>query len=482
MDTTRRVATGAGWLYAYRWAERLLDFLSIAVLARLLAPDDFGLVAIAASLVVIVEGLSAFDVDRAIIRSRDDDRALYDTGWTLSTLRGVLASLAMLGVSVLVTDTRLASALQVLAICPLVNGLRNPTFVVFERQLIYSKLAALTLVAKLLSVGAMLGVALATRNFWALVVGQLVYVASGAVLSYVWRPYRPRWSLARFAALFGFSGWLSLTSVVTALSMETDKIIVGWLLGVRDAGLYFMVQRVGVLPTQELLSPLQRLLFPALSELAADAARMRRAVAESMNVVGTLGLAASVGFAVVADEFVTIALGATWTPIVPLLVVFVPYLGVRSTLSVALPCVLALGRTQLLFWVSFVYALVHLPAFIAGTALFGLPGAIGSIIAAGVLYTGLNAWMLRATVGLTTGDLVAQLRRPVIAAAVMAGALVGLTLVTPLGDVGRVGPGVSLPAKALVGAIVFCASQYAIWRLEGRPAGIERRIGALVGR
>lgn len=49
MDTTRRVATGAGWLYAYRWAERLLDFLSIAVLARLLAPDDFGLVAIAAS-------------------------------------------------------------------------------------------------------------------------------------------------------------------------------------------------------------------------------------------------------------------------------------------------------------------------------------------------------------------------------------------------------------------------------------------------
>ena len=94
-ETTRRVATGAGWLYAYRWLERLLDFLAIVVLARLLAPDDFGLVAIAASFVTIVDGLSAFDVDKALIRSRDDDRAIYDTAWTLSAMRGLLAALCM---------------------------------------------------------------------------------------------------------------------------------------------------------------------------------------------------------------------------------------------------------------------------------------------------------------------------------------------------------------------------------------------------
>jgi lipopolysaccharide exporter len=482
IDTTRRVAAGAGWLYAYRWVERLLDFLSIVVLARLLAPDDFGLVAIAASLVTIVEGLSAFDVDRALIRSREDDRALYDTAWTLSALRGLVAALCMVGVSAFVTDARLSSVLQVLAMGPVVNGLRNPTFVTFERELVYSKLATLTLVAKVLSVGVMLGVAITTRNYWALVVGQIVYVSTGAVLSYALRPYRPTWSLARFPTLFAFSGWLSLTSLVTALSMETDKIIVGWLLGVRDAGLYFMVQRVGVLPTQELLSPLQRLLFPALSEVAAEPARMRRAVAEAINVIGSLGLAASVGFALVAAEFVPLALGATWAPIVPLLVVFVPYLGVRSTLSVALPCVLALGRTRLLFWVSFVYALVHVPAFIAGTALFGLAGAIGSLIGAGALYTWLNAWMLRTTVGLTTGDLLVQLRRPAAAAALMAGTVLGLTAFTPLGHLVAHHAGLSLCAKTLVGAAVFCGSHYALWRAEGRPAGIERRLAALVGR
>jgi lipopolysaccharide exporter len=484
IDTTRRVAAGAGWLYAYRWVERLLDFLSIVVLARLLAPDDFGLVAIAASLVTIVEGLSAFDVDRALIRSREDDRALYDTAWTLSALRGLVAALCMVGVSAFVTDARLSSVLQVLAMGPVVNGLRNPTFVTFERELVYSKLATLTLVAKVLSVGVMLGVAITTRNYWALVVGQIVYVSTGAVLSYALRPYRPTWSLARFPTLFAFSGWLSLTSLVTALSMETDKIIVGWLLGVRDAGLYFMVQRVGVLPTQELLSPLQRHAVPrASARWAAEPARLRRAVAESINVLGSLeprgGLSASRSWRPSSSRWRSARRGR---PSSRCSSCFVPYLGVRSTLSIALPCVLALGRTRLLFWVSFVYALVHVPAFIAGTALFGLAGAIGSLIGAGALYTWLNAWMLRTTVGLTTGDLLVQLRRPAAAAALMAGTVLGLTAFTPLGHLVAHHAGLSLCAKTLVGAAVFCGSHYALWRAEGRPAGIERRLAALVGR
>ena len=173
--STRRFVLGAGWVYAYRWLERLLDFVAIVVLARLLAPDDFGLVAIAASFATIVEGLSAFDVDKALIRSRDDDRALFDTAWTLSVLRGLLAALAMWGVAPWVGDARMADVLRVLAVVPILNGLRNPRFVTFERDLVYSKLAVLTVTAKVLSVGATLALAVVVRSYWALVVGQLAY-------------------------------------------------------------------------------------------------------------------------------------------------------------------------------------------------------------------------------------------------------------------------------------------------------------------
>jgi PST family polysaccharide transporter len=481
-DTARRVATGASWLYGYRWIERLLDFVSIVVLARILAPDDFGLVAIAASFVTIIEGLSAFDVNKALIRARDDHRSLYDTAWTLSALRGVLTALIMLSIAPFVTDGRIGAALAALALSPLLTGLSNPRFVMFERDLVYSKLAVLTLWAKVVSFAVTLVIALVYRNYWSLVIGLLVGSLLSTILSYVLRPYRPRISLARFSDIFGFSGWLSLTSVVTTLSMETDKIIVGRLLGVADAGLYFMTQRIGVLPTRELISPLQRILFPSFSELSQDEPRLRRAACESINVLGSLSLPAGLGFALVANDFVPLVLGEPWTPIVPLLTILVPYLGLRATLSMTLPCVMALGRTRLLAWVSFAYALVHLPLFIAGTALFGLLGAIWSIVLAGVLYSYLNAWLLQRTLGISLREILRQLARPLWAAFLMVGAVLALEVILPV-DIAAEGPAwLSLLIKISVGGLVYCSALYGIWRLEGRPEGIERRLLQLLQR
>ena len=233
-----------------------------------------------------------------------------------------------------------------------------------------------------------------------------------------------------------------------------------------------MTQRIGVLPTRELISPLQRILFPSFSELADEPARLRRVVRESINVLGSLSLPAGCGFALVANDFVPLALGDQWTAIVPLLTVLVPYLGLRATLSMTLPCVMALGRTRLLFRVSLVYALVHLPAFIAGTALFGLTGAIWSIVVAGVLYSYLNAWLLHRTLGITLGEILRQLRRPLGATAADGRRGAG----GRRGDAARRcfsagGSWLSLLIKIVVGGVVFCGAQYAIWRLEGRPDG-----------
>ena len=488
----KRIATGAGWLYAYRWGERLLDLVSIVVLARLLSPEDFGLVAIAASIVAIVEGLSDFDVNKALIRIRGDalagdpagpvagqsdtDRSLYDTAWTLSALRGLLSALLMMAIAALLTDSRIAAVLFALAWSPLLKGLSNPRFVTFERDLVYSRLAWLTLGARSVAFAVTLGIAVIYQSYWALVVGILAGALMSTLLSYALRPYRPRVSLTRFSEILAFSGWMSLTTLVTTLSMETDKIIVGRLLGVADAGLYFMTQRIGVLPTRELISPLQRILFPSFSEIAEDRERLRRVVIESINVLGSLSLPAGCGFALVANDFVPLALGEQWLQAVPLLMILTPFLGLRGTLSMALPCVMALGETRLLFRVSAVYALVHVPVFIAGTALFGLLGAIGSIVLAGMFYSYLNAWLLRRALDVSPGEIMQQLRRPFAAAATMVAVVLALGTIPPLGLFSAPGCWIALATKIALGGTVYCAAQYAIWRFDGRPPGIEQRL------
>ena len=477
---TRRFAAGAGWLFGYRWLERLLELGALVVLGRLLTPDDFGLVAIAASIIAIIEGLAAFDVQKALIRSRDEDRDLFDTAWTLALLRGLLAALVMVGIALVLESPRLSAVILALAVSPLLAGAANPRFVLFERRLRYSKLAVLTLGAKVLSVGITVALALAYRSFWALVVGMVVGAAATSALSYALRPYRPRLSLGRVREIFGFSGWLSLTSLVTAISLETDKLIVGRVLGIADAGLYTMTQRIGVLPTRELVSPLQRILFPSFSELAEDLPRLRRVVAESINGVAALSLPAGFGFALMAADFVPLALGPQWLGIVPLLTVLVPYLGVRATLSMALPCVMALGRLRLLFGVSLAYALVHLPVFIAATVRWGLLGAIWGLVAAGVLYWALNAWMLHRTLGLTLGEILRELRRPLVAALVMAAAVGTWGGWGAEEPPGAAGPWISLALKVGLGALVYGGCLYGLGRLEGRPAGFEGRLAQLL--
>jgi len=479
-NSTQQITKGAGWIYSYRWLDRLLGFVSVVVLARLLSPEDFGLVAIAASFVAILEGLSDFDVNRALIRARDEDRALYDSAWTLSVLRGLAAALLMLAVAPFIGDARISSILLVLAVTPILHGLSNPRFVMFERHLDYSRLAIQTLTAKIVSFAVTLFIAIVYRSYWALVLGIIANSLTGAALTYALRPYRPKISFSRFSEIFAFSGWMSLTTIVTTLSMQTDRIIVGRFLGVAAAGSYFMTQRVGVVPTAELVSPLQRILFPSFSQMVDDLPRLRRAVSESINVLGTLSLPAGVGFALVANDFVPKVLGETWLIIVPLLVVLVPYLGFRAALSMTLPCVMALGRTRLLFGVSFVYALVHLPAFIAGTAMYGLTGAIWSIVFAGIFYSYLNAWMLKRTLGIGAPEILFQLKRPFLATSLMVVVVIVASAALPMDLFSASGSWPSMGIKIILGMISYCATDYALWRWAGRPAGIERRLLQLI--
>ena len=99
-------------------------------------------------------------------------------------------------------DPRLAQVLLALSLSPLLTGLSSPRFVSFEKSLVYSRLAALTLGAKLVSIAVTIAIAIEFRSYWALVVGILGGNLTSLVLSYLFSPHRPRLSLSRFSLPF----------------------------------------------------------------------------------------------------------------------------------------------------------------------------------------------------------------------------------------------------------------------------------------
>ncbi len=466
---------GAGWVYAHRWIERGLSLGSLLVLARLLEPQDFGLVAIGTGFTWVIEGITDFEVKGALIQAPVQERALHDTAWTLAALRGLAIAIVLLAVAPFLEDPRLQQTLIVLAVCPLLDGLSNPRFVLFERELEFFRPAVLSSVAAVVSATVMITTALVTRSHWALVAGLAAASTVRLLLSYALRPYRPSVALSRWRFILRFSGWMSLATLVSALALRTDRLIVAALLGIDRTGAYFMLQRIAMLPTVELLGPLGRVLFPTFRRMAAEPARLRRAVRESIAAFASLSLPAGFGLAVVADDFVPLVMGERWRSIVPLLVVLVPFLSVWGSLQSARMLAMALGHTRLVFVTSLIVGVVHLPAFVTLTWLYGIEGSIAAILLSGSVSIALSSWVFRTLVNLRASDVLGAIHRPLLAATAMVGVLSALDAngrsAHWFGESNVTG----LAIEVVLGALFHIAVQLALWWLERRPAGIERR-------
>ena len=102
----QQVATGAAWMVLLRVVDRLVGIISVSVLARLLLPEHFGVVALASSLVGLIEAMSDFGIDLALIRAQQPDRRLYDTAWTIRILRAVALGLVLVTVARPVASSR----------------------------------------------------------------------------------------------------------------------------------------------------------------------------------------------------------------------------------------------------------------------------------------------------------------------------------------------------------------------------------------
>jgi O-antigen/teichoic acid export membrane protein len=218
-------------MIAARWAMRLIGLVSTMILARLLAPEDFGLIALALLAYGLLETLSYAGVDLALMRQGNDSREHYDTAWTIQVLQGVFIAVCLAVAAPFVAayfdEPRAKAVIWWIALRAPIESLQNIGVVAFRKELDFAKEFRFTLISKLLGFVAVVGAALLLRNYWALVVGSIFAAVLNVWLSYRMHPYRPRWSLARFGEIWSFSQWLVISRVGSYLNRKCDEFVVG---------------------------------------------------------------------------------------------------------------------------------------------------------------------------------------------------------------------------------------------------------------
>ena len=316
------VARPAGTALAWRALElggvRLIALARFFVLAKLLAPDDFGLLAIAAVAIELSLALTDLGLIPSLIQHRDPDDRLYDAAWTIEFIRACLVAGVLLMTAPLIAelfgDPRAAPILRGLSVATLIASLGSVRSADFVRDLRFGPVAAIELSSALTE--AVVAIALAqSLGVWALVVGQIVAATVRSTLSWILAPYRPRFvrNLNDVRPLLAFGRWMLVTVIAYTAGDMVLRGVVSRRLGTIDLGLYYVAFRLAMLPKQaisDLMRPVAFPLYARLQDSPTQAAHVYRSTILAMAVVLMPSYAL---LATLAPSLVSEVLGARWT-------------------------------------------------------------------------------------------------------------------------------------------------------------------------
>ena len=411
-------------MLGWRWSLRLLGFISVIILARLLTPEDYGVVAMATILTGLLGEITDFGVMQALINRTSLDNEHLNTGWTIQLIQRAVVSILLVPVAhlggIYFNDIRIIPVIYALAAASFISGFGNIGIVYFQRELNFKKDFIYGVSQKVVSFVVTVAAGFILRNYWALVVGIIAERMTALTMSYVMHPFRPRISLARFSQLWGFSQWMLVSTSVRYCRDKADQFFVGGALGSIQMGQYTVGFRLATLPTSEVIVPIGRALFPNYSKIAHDQILLKDSFLKSISAMALLIPVVGIGLACVAQDAVPVILGEKWINITPI-VQLLSLMGVVGGLMyLARPLLMALGDMKTVANFELLHAIIVVPAaFLAahyGTVVtVALSRLVSNIIMLPIIY---SVTMRRVGIGLN--EILSCFWRPSLSISVMA--------------------------------------------------------------
>lgn len=450
----QKVFRGGFWIVVSQLLGRGLQVLKIVVLVRILLPDDFGLMRLAALSLGAIVVFTETGIAPAIIHHRRGASPSYlNAAWTISVMRGiVLYALMFVAAPLAATffaEPVLCPLTRVISLSFILRGFANPGQILLTKELDFKRLTVLQQSANGLSTCAAIIFGLILRNVWCLVIGQLAASLTLLAISYLIHPFRPRLSFQwkAMTELFSFGKHILATGVIIFLLVQGANAFLGKMLGVRILGVYSLMYFLACIPATAMTGLVSQLAFPTYSKLQDDIRRLRRAYLRAFSIVALVALPVAVLLLAFSGEVVLLAFGPKYLQglgVFRILVVYATLMALGGTLS---PLAYGTGRPKVQrnasFWQLIVLSTLIYPLTlwmgISGTA---LAATVAMLAGVALLGRGMFSFMKFGISELLT-----------VAKPALVGVLVMAVAVFPFALASR---GSYSLAWAMVGSIVGC--------------------------
>ncbi len=463
---------GSMWAVATNWGQRVLGLVNTVILARLLAPEDFGLVTMAALVLGFLNMFSEMGTGLHLLRQPEATREHCDTAWTIGVLRGLvvgalLAALAPLGAQYF-NEQRVVPIILVLAINTVLVGTYNIGLVLIRKDLDFFKDFLFFIISRAFMLVVTVALALWLRSYWAIVYGNLIGTIFDIGLSYRIHPYRPRFSLVKAKEYIDFAFTSVPFFVASYLMSRVDALVVGRSAPAALLGIYNLSAELATMLTSDLVGQLKRALIPSYAKLLYDRKKLVEAYLNSVSGLAIMSIAFGLGLFAVSHDFVAVVLGSKWLDTIPLL----EWLAIGGALraignSLGGGILLLSGHERaatVLMWISLT---IYAACAIAGMSLGGMHGVAIAMVVASFAIIPISMAIVMRRYHLRITDYLRVLWRPLTAGIAMV-LVVRLTHFSSMDIVA-----LRLFADIIMGAAVFVLTLIGLWRLSGSPDGVE---------
>jgi PST family polysaccharide transporter len=435
--------------------ETALRLASIVVLARLLLPEEFGLVAMVTALTAAAGTLSQLGLSTPTVQRREIGHGevtnLFWIGIALGAIFTSLFALLAWPIARFYSEPQLFSIALLLSTTFVIGGASVQHEALLIRTMQQPRAAAVRFAATLISIGVAITLAWLGKGAWALVYQELVRTILVSVGFWVVCPWRPGTPDRRHDVreLVRFGTHLTLTQLLYVVGNSLDKLLIGRLFGASTLGLYRQAQQLLQVPIEQLNAPIANVAQPGLSILQDDPNRYRRYYCRIVGLVGLLTIPVAVFAMMFAEQLTVLILGPNWVEATPFFLIFAAAALVRPVLGTTTPVLVSRGRSLQLLWMVVVSQVTYLGLVCAG-AFWGAEGVALAYVVTPVVLLVPNAWWAFRGSPVQLRDFFVALLRPLMAGAVMAAFL--WTYRQWLPEPG----GLALICAALVGASAFC--------------------------
>lgn len=392
MSLGEKTVSGVVWNYVSFASGKFLTFISTIILARLLAPEQFGVVAMALLAIQYLDAIGDLGVSAALVYQRDNLERAKNVAFIISLLAGLgLGAAAYLGAPAFAAfydEPAIAPMLQVLALSVVITALGQTHMTLLTKELQFRQKLLPDLARSLAKGLSSIGLALLGWGAWSLIWGQVIgAVVLTAVLWAVvrWRP-RLEWDGPLARTMLGYGGQIVLIQMLSVVWATADYIIVGKLLGKADLAYYQQAFRVTDLLIINIAFVVGKVLFPSYAKINHDPDLLRRSYLSTIRYIALFTLPLSAGVAAVAPLFVSQVFGPPWVAMTPALQLLALRAGL-STLSfnsgqmlravgrpniVTYQMVVKLAVLVAVVWLTVPYGFVAVAAGQVGVAAFSM--------------------------------------------------------------------------------------------------------------